>query len=377
VPGVWHGVRWALAPDAGGGGTSRLRLAWRALRATLGEARALRRWMGVVAELHSREVVRDVPGEYLRAIRPYVNRNTTFSERVVHLVDHMDWLETAFHPAAFAQVASGEPLVIAELTPPRGYEWMRLTLKQAPVQSPEGELLLTLTLRRSPDLQHKAQPVDAAVLAFSRFRIEGTPCFVIGGVRGQRDPVQRVSGVEIAHALQGWKAPVFLIRVAQELARYWNLRLVGLDPAAHRLHHWSYRFKNRYRNAGEKIFASYRALWDHFDARNGPKGWVILPLEADEKLAATDLSPEKRARQARRADFWIRTRNHLRGEFRKLLQRPINEPRLDRVTQAMTPSGNMPLDEFDAPKKYEDSEDSFFTSRVLETGPGVLEEDDD
>jgi len=376
VPGLWTGVRWSLGPEARGGGTSRLRLFWRALRATLGDGKALRRWMGMVTDLNSREVVREMEGEYLRAIRPHVNRSTTFSARVVQLVDHMDWLETAFHPAALAQIASGEPLVIAELTPPRGYEWMRLSLKQAPSQSPEGELLLTLTLRRSPDLQHKAQPVDAAVLAFSRFRIDGTPCFVIGGVRGQRDPTQRVSGVEIAQALQGWKAPVFLVRVAQELARYWNLNLVGLDPAWHRLHHWSYRFSSRYRDAGEKIFASYRALWDHFDARNGPKGWVILPLDADEKLAAMDLSPEKRGRQARRADYWIRTRNALRAEFRKLLQRPMREPRLDRVTQALTPSGNMPLDEFDAPKEAQDSDDSFFTSRVLETGPGVLDEDD-
>ncbi|HEY8047719.1 MAG TPA: DUF535 family protein [Ramlibacter sp.] len=356
---------------------SRLRLAWRALRATLGNAKALRRWMAVVAELHSREIVRDVPGEYLRAIRPYVNRNTTFSERAGQLVDHMDWLEGAFHPAAFAQIASGEPLVIAELTPPRSYEWMRLVLTQAPVHSPEGDMLLALRLRRSPELQHKPQPLDVAVLAFSRFRIDGTPCFVIGGVRGQRDPMQRVSPVEIAQALQGWKAPVFLVRVAQELARYWSLSLVGLDPAAHRLHDWSYRFSPRYREAGEKIFGSYRSLWDHFDARNGPRGWVILPLDADEKLAATDLSPEKRARQARRADFWIRTRNALRGELRTLLQRPTREPRLDRVTQALTPSGNMPLDEFDAPRASSiDSEDSFFTSRVLETGPGLLDEDD-
>jgi hypothetical protein len=169
---------------------------------------------------------------------------------------------------------------------------------------------------------------------------------------------------------------VFLVRVAQELARYWGLKLVGLDPAAHRLHHWTYRISKRYRDAGEKMFSSYRALWDHFEARNGPRGWVILPLDADEKLAATDLSPEKRSRQARRADFWIRTRNALRAEFRKLLQKPTREPRLDRVTQAMTPSGNMPLDEFDSPQSgHADSEDSFFTSRVLETGPGTLDED--
>ena len=305
-----------------------------------------------------------------------MNRGTTFPERVVQLTDHMDWLETAFHPAAFAQVASGEPLVLAELTPPRSYQWMRLSVQQAPAQSPEGELLLTLTLCRSEDLQHKPQPIDAGVLAFSRFRIEGTPCLVIGGVRGQRDPVHRVSPMEISQALQGWKAPVFLVRVAQELARYWGLKLVGLDPSAHRLHHWSYRFSSRYRDVGEKIFASYRALWEHFEARNGPRGWMVLPLDADEKLAATDLSPEKRTRQARRADFWIRTRNALRADFRKLLQRPVREPRLDRVTQALTPSGNMPLDEFDSPESsHSGDDDSFFTSRVLETGPGVLDDD--
>ncbi|MEJ6021560.1 DUF535 family protein [Ramlibacter sp. PS4R-6] len=348
---------------------------WRALRATLHEGKALKRWMAVVVELRSREVVRDVKGEYLRAVRPYVNGNTTFSERVVQLVDHMDWLETAFHPAAFTQVASGDSLVLAELTPPRGHDMMRILLRQAPVNSPEGEMLLTLQLRRSAELQHKPQPIEAAVLAFSRFRIDGTPCLVIGGVRGQRDPVQRVSPVEVSHALQGWKAPVFLVRVAQELARYWNLRLVGLDPTAHRLHDWSYRWSSRYRDAGEKIFASYRALWDHFEARNGPAGWVILPLEADEKLAATALSPEKRARQARRADFWIRTRNGLRAEFRKLLQRPLREPRLDRITQALTPSGNIPLDEFDVPESSSMEDDDFFASRVLETGPGNLDED--
>jgi uncharacterized protein VirK/YbjX len=351
-----------------------MRLAWRAMRATFGQGKALKRWMTVVMELRSREVVQDVKGEYLRAIRPYVNGHTSYSARVVQLVDHMDWLETAFHRAAFTQIASGEPLVIAELTPPRGYDMMRVQLRQAPVSSPEGELLLTLTLQRSAELQHKPRPIDAAVLAFSRFRIDGTPCFVIGGVRGQRDPVQRVSTMEISHALQGWKAPVFLVRVAQELARYWGLKLIGLDPAAHRLHGWTYRWSPRYRNAGEKIFASYRALWEHFDARNGPKGWVILPLDTDEKLAATALSPEKRARQVRRADFWIRTRNALRKQFRSLLQRPGREPRLDRITQALTPSGNMPLDEFDVPEDSDGMSDEFFSSRVLQTGPLLLDD---
>lgn len=374
LPGLWQGVRWALAPRNAGGGTSRARLAWRALRATLGDGKAMHRWMSVAFELRSREVVHDLQGEYLRAVRPYVHRGTGFSRRVVQLVDHMDWLETAFHPAAFAQIASGRPLILCELTPPRGYDFMRLQLQQAPVTSAEGELFLTLTLQRSPELQHKPQPIDAAVLAFSRFRIDGTACFVIGGVRGQRHPVQRASPVEIAAALQGWKPSVFLVRVAQELSRYWHLRLVGLDPAAHRLHGWSYRISRRYREAGEKIFASYRALWEHFEASNGPAGWVILPPNSDEKLAATALSPEKRARQARRADFWLRTRGLLHAQFRKLLQRPGRDLRLERITQQLTPSGNMPLDEFDSEEGLTTTGEDLVPSRMLETGPGVLED---
>jgi uncharacterized protein VirK/YbjX len=375
VPGIWQGVRWAFDARNAGGGTSRARLAWRALRGTLREGKALRRWMAVVYELRSREVLHDLQGEYLRAVRPYVHRGTGFSERVVHLVDHMDWLETAFHPAAFSQIASGQPLVLLELTPPRGYEFMRLQLQQAPVTSAEGEMFLAITLQRSAELQHKPQPIDAAVLAFSRFRIEGVGCLVIGGVRGQRDPVQRVSATEVGSALQGWKPPVLLVRVAQELARHWNLKLVGLDPAAHRLHGWSYRLSRRYREAGEKIFASYRALWEHFEATNGPRGWVILPVNSDEKLAATALSPEKRARQARRADFWLRTRGALRAQMRKLLQRPGHEPRLERITQQLTPSGNMPLDEFDSVDDGDSSSlEDFIPSRVLQTGPGALED---
>ena len=41
VPGIWQGFRWALQPGAEGGGTSRARLGWRALRATLGYGKAL------------------------------------------------------------------------------------------------------------------------------------------------------------------------------------------------------------------------------------------------------------------------------------------------------------------------------------------------
>lgn len=369
-------MRWAFDPRNAGGGTSRARLAWRALRGTLREGNALQRWMAVVFELRSREVLHDLEGEYLRAVRPDVHRGTSFSERVMHLVDHMDWLETAFDPAAFAQIAVGEPVVLVELTPPRGYEFMRLQLQRAPVTSAEGEMFLAITLKRSADLQHKPQPIDAAVLAFSRFRIEGTACMVIGGVRGQRDPLQRVGAAEIGSALQGWKPSILLVRVAQELARYWNLRLVGLDPAAHRLHGWSYRLSARYRKAGEKIFASYRALWDHFEVTNGPEGWVILPANSDEKLAAVALSPERRARQIRRADFWLRTRGALRVRMRKVLRRSGPEPGLERITQQLTPSGNMPLDEFDSIDAADSGDlEQFVPSRVLQTGPGVLEDD--
>lgn len=366
MPDIWEGLRWAMQPGAVGGSTSRARLAWRTLLATFRHGKALRRWMTVVFELYSRQIIRDLPGEYLRAVRPYVHRGISCPQRVVQLIDHIDWLEGAFHPAAFEQIASGEPLVLAELTAPRGYDFMRVQLQQAPAQSPEGELLLTLSLQRSADVQHKPQPVDAGVLAFSRYRIDGLGCLVIGGVRGQRQPVQRISPVEISQALQGWKPSVLMVRVAQELARHWGLHLVGLDPAAHRLHGWSYRWNKRYRDAGQRIFASYDALWDHFEATKGPAGWLIVPLASDEKLAATALSPEKRARQTRRADYWIRTRNVLRLQFKTLLQRPHREARLSRVTQAM------PRDSEGEDSWPDSDDDEVIPSRVLETGPGTL-----
>jgi uncharacterized protein VirK/YbjX len=361
-----------MKPGVQGGGTSRRRLVWRTLKASLWHAKALRRWLSVVFELHSRQIVRDVPGEYLRAVRPSVQRHTGYGQRVVQLIDHMDWLEAAFRPAAFEQIASGKPLVLAELPAPRGYDFMRLQLQQAPVQSPEGELLLTLSLQRSADVQYKSQPVDAGVLAFSRFRVDNVACLVIGGVRGQRHAVQRMSPTEITQALQGWKPAVLMVRVAQELARHWGLRLIGLDPAAHRLHGWSYRWNKRNRDGAQRIFASYDALWQHFDATNGPRGWVILPMNSDEKLSATALSPEKRERQTRRADYWIRTRNLLRLQLKQLLLRPDHEARLSRVTQAMHPDeiGGDEEDDFfdDAP----DAPDVAVPSRVLESGPGTL-----
>jgi uncharacterized protein VirK/YbjX len=367
VPGKWEAFRWALEPGAEGGGTSRARLAWRALRATLWHGKTLRRWMLVVFELHSREILPDLPGEYLRAIRPSVRGDTGFGERVVQLIEHADWLETAFQPAAFAQFVSGEPVVLAELAPPRGYDFMRLQLEQASPQSTEGEILLTLSLRRSADVQHKPQPVEVGVLCFSRFRVAGVGCLVVGGVRGQRNSVQRISVTEISQALQGWQPAVLLVSVAQELARHWGLSLIGLDPAAHRLHGWSYRWNKRYRAAGERIFASYEALWAHFDAKPGPAGWVIMPLDSDEKLAATALSPEKRARQTRRADYWIRTRNLLRAQFKQVLQRPHREPSLTRVTQSLERDSVAEPDTTD----FQQSEPQV-PERVLQTGPGTL-----
>lgn len=341
-------------------------MAWRALRASLGNGKALRRWMGVVYELHARSVVTEMQGEYLRAIRPYVHRGTGFADRVVQLTDHYDWLESAFYPKAFEKIASGEPLVLAELAPPHGYEWMRLQLRQAPPQSPEGELLLTLSLQRSGELQHRPQPMDACVLAFSRFRIDGTACLVIGGVRGQRHPVLRASPMELSQALQGWKPSVLLVRVAQELARCWGLRIVGLHPAAHRLHDWSYQWTRRSRDAGQRVYASLEALWEHFEATKGPAGWVVVPLNSDEKLAATALSPEKRARQTRRADFWIRTRKLLRARFKLMLHQPDPDDQLARVTQAME-RDSVAADEIDLQK----SED-MVPARVLQTAPGSL-----
>lgn len=74
MPGIWSGVAWALAPGAGSG-IERL-------------------------QLGARGIIADLPAEYLRAIRPYVHSGTSMSARVVQLIDHADWLETALKPAA-------------------------------------------------------------------------------------------------------------------------------------------------------------------------------------------------------------------------------------------------------------------------------------
>lgn len=370
VPGLWHGLAWALRNAGSGGGVSRPRLLWRAAIAALAHAKAMRRWMSVVSELQTRGLMDDLPNDYLRAIRPSVHRGTDITARVVQLTEHVDWLETALQPDALERLAAGQPLVLADLPAPRGYEFMHLQLRRAPPASPEGELLLTLTLQRAAEVQHKPQPVDAAVLAFSRFRVDGTACLVIGGVRGQRHPVLRLSLVEVSQALSGWKPAVLMVRVAQELARFWGLHLIGLDPSAHRLQGWSYQFSKRHRDAGQRIYASYDALWEHFEAKKGPPGWMILPLNSDEKLGATALSPEKRARQTRRADYWIRTRNLLRGQFKAMLLRPGREARLSRATESMAPD-TLAQEEEEDEWDFGNSED-MVPSRVLETGPGSL-----
>lgn len=373
IPGVWQGVGWAWRRGNERGGITRAGLLRRALLATATHGAALRRWMTVVCELHSRGLIRDLHGEYLRALRPHVNLRTGVGERVVQLIDHADWMETAFHSWALERFAQHEPLVLAELAPPRGYEFLRLQLQRAAVQAPEGELLLVLALQRSADVQHKAVPIEAAALGFSRFRIEGHGCLVIGGVRGQRDPLHRLSQAELNQALQGWKPSVLLVRVMQELARYWGQKLVGLDPAAHRLQHWTYRMNERRRDAGKRVFAAYDALWTHFDAQPAAGGWVVLPANSDDKLEATALSPERRERQTRRADYWIRTRKALHAQMKALLQRPGKEAALERVTQSLGPGTVAPEPDssyFD--EEFLESGEDQVPSRVLETGPGSL-----
>jgi uncharacterized protein VirK/YbjX len=344
VPGPWEGVGWALRGGADAG--DRAMLGARATVAALRHGKTLRRWMGTLHDLRTRGLIDEVPQEFLRALYPPVSRGVSLSSRIAQLVDHLDWLETAVLPEALQRLGRGESLVLLELTPPRGYDAMRLQLRRAPLHSPEGELLLALTLRRAAAVQPGAQDVDVAVLAFTRMRMQGAGCLAIGGVRGQREATHRVSPVELQAALHGWKTPVFMVRVAQELARHWSLHLVALDPTWHRLRDWPWRWSRTHREAALKIGASHAPLWEHFGATPGPQGWLVLPLDADEKLGATALSPEKRARQVRRADFWLRTRNQLRAELGRQLVRLAPESRLDGATQQMDPRSVAPATEW-------------------------------
>ena len=373
MPSIWSGISWALAPGSGDL-ASRLQLAARAFHAAVWHGKAMRRWMAMVYELRSRGIIRDLPDEYLRAVRQYVNSGTTISGRVVQLIDHADWLETAMKPGAFERLTSGKPLILATLPPPRGFEYMRLQLQRAPAQSPEGALLLTLVLQRAQEVQQRAAPMEAATLAFSRFRIDGQGCFVIGGVRGQRHPVLRLSPQELNLALNGWKPAVLMVRVAQELARFWGLKLVGLDPARHPMHGRPYRWSGKYREIAQQIDKSYGAIWSHFEAKRGEHGWMVLPLESDEKLAATALSPEKRARQTRRADYWIRTRNLLRTAFAEQLVRLSPELRLDGATVAHGPDTVAGARREGDAEDFGDSDsEDMVPSRVLDTGPADLQ----
>jgi hypothetical protein len=165
--------------------------------------------------------------------------------------------------------------------------------------------------------------------------------------------------------------------VMQELARAWGHKLVGLNPASHRLHGWTYRIDGQKRETADRIFASYDALWSHFGATEGPLGWVILPIDADDKLAATALSPEKRERQVRRADFWMRTRKTLRVQMRDVLLRPGREERLSRVTQVVTDNAPLLDDDWEDLLRDDEEEDrKRFEARIMQTGPMVLDRDD-
>ena len=150
--------------------------------------------------------------------------------------------------------------------------------------------------------------------------------------------------------------------VAQELAQYWGLHLIGLDPAWHPLHGPLQRLSGRNRDTARRISEAHTTLWTHFAAQRGPAGWMLLPPHSDDRLEATALSPEKRARQIQRADYWIRTANLLRNEFRGVLLRPDPHARDARVTDHQTLQGML--------SGYDDSR--YAASSVLESVPGSI-----
>ncbi len=362
APGIWRSVGWAMAASPAGGG-SRVGFALHALWSVLTHPSALRRWMAVLHEMHSRGLAPDLPDEFLRALRPHVNRHAGVAVRCNQLIDHFDWFETAFYPSSLRNLMDHNEIDLVDLPAPRGYAALKLRLRRAAPNSPEGDLLLCLTLHR--DLSPRADPgVDVAVIAFSCFRIKGKPCLVIGGLRGQRDSSVRLSPTELAQTLQGWKPAVLMVRVTQELAVFWGLGLVGLDPAAHSVGGWRKQLSTRNREMSQRIGQSYRILWEHFSAQRGPDGWMALPPQSDDNLASVAQSPEKRARQIRRADYWIRTANMLRTEFHMLLQRADPVERMGRMTEAHTMQG-----EFSG---YTGNASEFSASSVLDTGPGTL-----
>jgi hypothetical protein len=96
---------------------------------------------------------------------------------------------------------------------------------------------------------------------------------------------------------------------------------------------------------------------------------VTIPQNSDDKLEAVDLSPEKRARQTRRADYWIRIRNLLRLQFRGILKRPYPEhgPRNAENAGPVT----LVLTDEQASFDFEDTR-QVIPSRSLQTGPADL-----
>jgi uncharacterized protein VirK/YbjX len=371
-PGLWEALAWAWERGADGGGVSRAQLVGRTAFASLLRHRDLHAWMDLVHELAQRGLMRDVPGEFLRAVRPAVHRFTDLASRVQQLIDHYDWVEAAFKPTAAEWLAAGRAVTLVEMRAPRGFEFLGLQVRRNEPASTEGELLLTLTLQRSAQIQRQAQPVEVAAIAFSRFRIDGAACLAIGGVRGQRGPTPRVSQTELAQGLQGWQPAVLLVQAMQELARAWDLPLLALDARAHRLRGPLYRLRQRHRDAAHRIAGSYQALWSHFGAVAGPVGWVKLPLPSDDKLEATALSPEKRERQVRRADFWLRTRKAMQQQFGDVLLRPASYAEDSaHLTQAYPEPPSR--DEWEA-LFNDDEREASFPRNVLDTGPQTLPE---
>ena len=105
-----------------------------------------------------------------------------------------------------------------------------------------------------------------------------------------------------------------------------------------------------------------------FKAENLQRAGAFKFRGACNAIAA--LSPERRARQTRRADYWIRTRKLLRTQIVGALQRPGRDARISRVTESLGPRTVASEDEWN--DSFFDSSEDLVPSRVLETGPGNL-----
>ena len=98
------------------------------------------------------------------------------------------------------------------------------------------------------------------------------------------------------------------------------------------------------------------------------------PCTSSTPSPAPSKPPEKRERQTRRADYWIRTRNLLRLQFRQLLQRPGLEARISRITESIERDT---LDEDEDERLYERGgfrhSADLVAAHVLHTGPASLQ----